>query len=115
MTRIVAGIGVTFQGGNKRVTDLQSVFIQQLVKARQLCLDKLTIDNTNVRENTSGIVCFMDLATSECGFSHVMPSEVLDIFKALSAIKRTKYWWWTAYHGDALPNPLAPLLCKKPW
>ncbi len=104
---------VEFVGGSKRVVALQTAFLKQL--GANLFVEKLKVDNTRVRENSIGVAVFMDLTNGNCGFSHVLPSEVVDIYMSLSALKRPKYHWWAAYSGDSLPNPTYPLPCKKPW
>lgn len=106
---------IEFVGSDERVVKLQTAFLGQLRKSGNLNLDKLKIDNTDVKVNTIGVAVFMDLTNGNCGYSHVMPSEVVDIFKALSSLKRPQFHWWSVYKGSALPNPTYPLPCKKPW
>lgn len=100
---------------NARVLNLQLAFVKQLQRANQLSFGKLAIDNTALREGTIGVACYINLATGKCGFSHVLPSEVVEIFKAQSALRNPKLHWWSAYQGDALPNPVYPFPVRKPW
>ncbi len=107
----VGNTDVLFVGGSKRVIDLQSAFLRQLEESGNLPLGKVTIDNKAVIENSIGVTVFIDLTSGACGFSHVMPSEVVEIFTMFSRERRAKFHWWSAYKGQALPS------CgtKKPW
>lgn len=46
---------VEFVSGSERVVKLQTEFLRQAHKSGNLHLDKLKVDNPNVKENTVGV------------------------------------------------------------
>lgn len=75
----------------------------------------IEVDNSKLRLQ-SGTAVFFDFASGACGFGHVLPGVIVQLFKDISKKQRPKLHWYVRYQGEALPNPDYPFACrKKPW
>ena len=109
-------MNVTFIGDvTPDIRKTQVLFLEQALNGKAFANGEcVTVDNRALRLDV-GVAVFIDLTTSQCGFSHSLPGILLGIFMEMSRKQRPKLHWYLRYKGDVLPNPTYPFPCKMPW